>query len=409
MGEPLGSPKALPLARENLSQLLATAVTSTSLCRSEGGCSVSLNHISREMQLPPSRHSWRSQTPGGGIESHGLMRTRIAVTAAVLAALALAAAPLALAGPGGISPPSQATPSGQAISQLYWFVFAICALVFVGVEAALVTFVIRFRRRRAAPAEDEGPQIHGNTRLEIIWTIIPAAILVGIAAVVFVRTPAVQATSGTHANELVIRVEAHQFYWQYVYPGGEISLDTLVLPVNRPVRLELTSFDVNHSWWVPELTGKRDAIPNRTIELRFRPTREGTYEGHCAELCGILHAVMPTTVDVLSASEYQDRLALLQRQGEAGAAQLTLGRETWDRVCAKCHGPGGEGDVGPAIAHSATLVSADTLGELVRKGRDLPTFPGYMPPVGAGWPDFQLRALIEYVKSNDALASQQQQ
>ena len=245
------------------------------------------------------------------------MRTKPAVIAA-LAALTLASAPIALAADPGFGPPSTGSDSGEAIRWLYWFVFAICAVVFVAVETALVLFVIRFRRRGPTPSDAEGPQIHGNTRVEIIWTIIPAVILAGIAIVVLARSSAVQATGGDRSDELVIRVEGHQFYWEYVYPDGQISLDTLVLPVDRPVTLELVSYDVIHSWWVPEITGKRDAIPGRTNTLSFTPNREGTFEGQCAELCGILHAVMPTTVDVVSEAEYADRLTLLTGQDQPG-------------------------------------------------------------------------------------------
>ena len=163
----------------------------------------------------------------------------------------------AAAAPGGLGPPDPETDSGEAISDLYWVVTAVCAVVFVAVESALVLFVIRFRRRRGTPEDAEGPQIHGNTRIEIIWTIIPALILVAIAVFTFTRIPSVQAKG---SDEVRIRVEAHQFYWQYVYPNGAISLDELRLPVGRTVALELTTHDVNHSWWVPALTGKLDAI-----------------------------------------------------------------------------------------------------------------------------------------------------
>jgi cytochrome c oxidase subunit 2 len=335
------------------------------------------------------------------------MRTKPAVIV-VLAALALASAPVALADPGGIGPPSTGTDSGEAIRWLYWFVFAICAVVFVAVETALILFVIRFRRRGSVSPDAEGPQIHGNTRVEIIWTIIPAVILIGIAIVVLARSSAVQATGGDRSNELVIQVEAHQFYWEYEYPDGQIALDTLVLPVDRPVTLELVTYDVNHSWWVPELTGKRDAIYGQTNELSFTPNREGTYEGQCAEFCGILHAVMPTTVEVVSEAEYADRLALLSGQREPGAAQLALGRESWERACAKCHGIAGEGDIGPPIAKNGTLVDVDSLTELLGEGLDTPDVEGYMPPVGRGWPEFQVRALIAYISSNDQLAEPQQ-
>ena len=339
------------------------------------------------------------------------MRRSTPAVIAALVALALGAAPAALGqspGDGGISPPDSATPSGEAINQLYWFVFAICAVVFVFVEAALVLFIIRFRRRHSTP-EAEGPQLHGNTRLEIIWTIIPAVILVGIAVVVLARSSAVEATSGSRANELVVEVQGHQFYWQYVYPDGQIAIDTLVLPVDRPVRLELVSYDVNHSWWVPELTGKRDAIPGRTNELSFTPTREGVFEGRCAELCGVFHTFMPTTVEVVSESGFQDRLQLLSGQDQPGATQLALGRETWDRVCAKCHGLAGEGDLGPQVAENPMLVDAQDLSELLEDGLDTPDNETYMPPVGRGWPDFQVEALIAYIRSNERLAPPQQE
>ena len=339
-----------------------------------------------------------------------MRRSTPAVLAAALAVLALGAAPAALGqepANGGFGPPDSATPSGEAINQLYWFVFAICAVVFVAVETALVLFVIRFRRRRSSPEGAEGPQIHGNTRLEIIWTAIPAVILVGIAVVVLARSSAVEATSGSRANELVIEVQGHQFYWQYVYPDGEIAVDTLVIPVDRPVKLELVSYDVNHSWWVPELTGKRDAIPGRTNVLRFTPVEEGVYEGRCAELCGVLHTVMPTTVEVVTQAQYEDRLQLLAGQDEPGASQLALGRETWDRVCAKCHGLAGEGDLGPPVAQSSKLVTSEALIDLLENGQDLPANEGYMPPVGRGWPPFQVEALIAYIRSNERLAAPQ--
>ena len=330
-------------------------------------------------------------------------RTKPAVIAATIAGLALAAAEPALA-QSGVGPPTSGTPSGRAINELYWFVFGICAVVFVLVETALILFILRFRRRPTTEPGAEGPQIHGNTRLEIIWTLIPAAILALIAVVVLVRTPAVQATGDTE-GELVVRVEGHQFYWQYVYPEGQIAIDTLVLPVDRPVRLELQGMDVNHSWWVPDLAGKRDAIAGRVNVLRFRPTAEGSYEGECAEFCGIFHAVMPTTVDVVPEAEFEERLALLTGQEQRGAAQLALGRESWDRACAKCHGPTGEGDLGPPIARSGQLVDEEALTTILMEGVDNPGVPGRMPPVGRGWPQFQVQALIEYIRSNERLAA----
>jgi mono/diheme cytochrome c family protein len=116
---------------------------------------------------------------------------------------------------------------------------------------------------------------------------------------------------------------------------------------------------------------------------------------------------MPTKVEVVSRAEYANRLQLLTGQDQPGAAQLSLGRETWDRACAKCHGLAGEGDLGPLVAQSPKLVNAETLTELLENGQDLPANEGYMPPVGRGWPPFQVEALIAYIKSNPALAPPQ--
>jgi cytochrome c oxidase subunit 2 len=326
------------------------------------------------------------------------MAGRALLAVAVLAFVGSSAG-AALATPGGLGPPDPRTSSGETISEIYWVVFAICALVFVLVETALVLFIIRFRRRRDVPEDAEGPQIHGNTRLEIIWTIIPALALLGIAVYVFARTPAVQATPDG-GQEVRIRVEAHQFYWQYEYENGAISLDTLRIPVDRPVVLELTALDVDHSWWVPELTGKKDAIPGRTNELSFTVDEEGTYEGYCAEHCGVQHSVMATTVEVVGQSDFDrwvESKAVTQPSEE-------LGRETWEAACAKCHGLEGEGDVGPPIAGNGTLLNRRALRDLVvLEGQNTPNIDGYMPPVGRGWVTVQLDSLMAYIRSNRTL------
>jgi cytochrome c oxidase subunit 2 len=319
-----------------------------------------------------------------------------AVSIAVLSVL-VAAAP-AQAGNGGLGPPSPQTPSGEAISRLYWIVFGVCAVVFVLVEGALIYFIVRFRRRRDTPEQAEGPQIHGNTRLEIMWTAVPAIILAAMAIFTFTQIPAVQARGVANDNPLLVKVEGHQFYWQYVYPNGAISVDTLTLPVDQPVQLELTAYDTIHSWWVPSLTGKMDAIPGRTNTLRFVPQTIGQFEGKCAELCGVQHTVMLTTVNVVSKADYQSFLASAQ-------AGPDLGKQTWDGVCAKCHGLAGEGDVGPAIAGNPALMTEASLTKLLHEGQNTPQLPSYMPPVGITWPESQIAALIAYVKSNKTLST----
>ncbi|MBW3592750.1 MAG: cytochrome c oxidase subunit II, partial [Actinobacteria bacterium] len=268
---------------------------------------------------------------------------------AVFAGVLLALAPEAMAQyRGGVAPPEAATESGEAINQLYWVVTTIAAVVFVLVEAALLFFIFRFRRRPGVPADAEGPQIHGNTRLEVIWTVVPTIILIALAVFTIAKIPDVEASTGESArgDALHVVVDAHQFYWQYEYENGALSFDTLYVPVGRRVTLDLTSADVPHSWWVPELTGKRDALPGQVNLLSFRPEREGTFtNGKCGEFCGIQHAAMLTTVEVLSAEEFEEWLADNEAPDE-----VELGREEWEAACAKCHGPNGEGDIGPAVA-----------------------------------------------------------
>jgi cytochrome c oxidase subunit 2 len=294
------------------------------------------------------------------------------VAAVSIAVLSAFAAGSAFAAPGGIGPPGPDTPSGEAISRLYWVVLGLCAVVFVLVETALILFIIRFRRRRDTPESAEGPQIHGNTRLEIIWTAIPALLLAALAI--------------------------FTFYWEYRYPAGEVTVNILYLPVDEPVELELTGMDVIHSWWVPALTGKMDAIPGRINSLRFVPETTGDFEGKCAELCGIQHAFMPTTVTVLDRGEFESTLASQQEEP-------ALGKATWEGACATCHGLSGEGDVGPSIAGNGTLSNEEGLKTLLENGQNTPQFDYYMPPVGRGWPPEQLAALMAYIKSSKTLST----
>jgi mono/diheme cytochrome c family protein len=175
-------------------------------------------------------------------------------------------------------------------------------------------------------------------------------------------------------------------------------VNILYLPVDEPVELELTGMDVIHSWWVPALTGKMGAIPGRINSLRFVPETTGDFEGKCAELCGIQHAFMPTTVTVLDRGEFESTLASQQEEP-------ALGKATWEGACATCHGLSGEGDVGPSIAGNGTLSNEEGLKTLLENGQNTPQFDYYMPPVGRGWPPEQLAALMAYIKSSKTLST----
>ncbi len=321
-----------------------------------------------------------------------------------LFAAVLLVLPFTFAAPPGGALPDPATESGRAIADIYWFVLAVSALVFLLVEGALILFIFRFRRRPDADDDAEGPQIHGNTRVEIAWTIVPALLLVAIVVFTLVRLPAVEAApdGGDDAEEIGVR--AHQFYWEYRYANGALSFDVLYLPVDRTASLRLTSPDVVHSWWVPELTGKRDAIPGRTNFLHFKPTRTGVFaNGRCGEFCGIQHAVMRTRVEVLEQDEYERWLEdNAPPWTEAELAEI--GEGEWFAACAKCHGDEGEGDIGPPIQGHPALTDFELLRRLLYEGQDQEGVPGVMPPVGLGWTDEQIQALIEYAAATPPLA-----
>jgi cytochrome c oxidase subunit 2 len=303
----------------------------------------------------------------------------------------------------GAFPPDSSTSSGDAINEVYYVVLGLATVVFVLVEIALILFIFRYRRRLPGTGHDvEGPQIHGNTRVEILWTLVPAILLVALASYTFARIPDVEAKPGAGDEPLVVEVTAHQFYWQYKYPNDALSFDTLYLPVDRPVTLRLNSADVPHSWWVPELTGKRDAIPGQTNELNFTPRDTGTFEnGVCGEFCGIQHARMTTRVQVLAASGFE---AWVARNAPGTVDATALGEAEWRASCAKCHGFEGEGGIGPAIAGNAALTNAETVRRLLYEGQDLDTNEGFMPPTGKGWTRAQIEALVAYVESNETLS-----
>jgi cytochrome c oxidase subunit 2 len=281
---------------------------------------------------------------------------------------------------GGLTPVPPASSGAGDIQDVYVFIGAFASAIFLIVTIPLALFVIRFRRA-GRDRTFEGPQIRGNVRLELAWTAIPILILVAIGAFTFVKLPGVRAAGAT--PDLVVEVEGRQFSWRFVYPNGAVAFDTLRLPVNRNVELELSApdDDVIHSFWVPALGGKMDAIPGVRNELRIRPTRTGSFQGKCAELCGIQHGAMLFTAEVLPQAEFDRWL----RQA---AERKDLGQEIFDRVCSKCHFAAPE--YAPNIAGNPILADAEALEELILNGR------GRMPAVGETWSQREVDALVEF-------------
>jgi len=327
------------------------------------------------------------------IECH-VVRTRLPALLGLLAIIPLATAGVAAAAGGGVGPVSPQSPNASRIDTTYWFVFGFTAAIFVLVEVALVLFIVRYRSRGRG-REVEGAQVHGHARLELLWTAVPVLILVAIAVFSFYELPGIKNVPPASAagSQLDVKVQGHQFYWEFIYPNSAIAVDTMRVPQSRVVKLDVTSprFDVIHSWWIPALGGKIDAIPGNTNHTWFQARRVGTYKGRCAEFCGLFHASMASQVQVLPPAQYKTWLA-------SRAKGSGLGRETFQGTCGKCHGLQGQGGVGPALSGNPLITQRGSITALLENGGKT------MPPVGRGWPKSQLKALLSYLSTNVAKA-----
>jgi cytochrome c oxidase subunit 2 len=269
--------------------------------------------------------------------------------------LLLALAPIASA--DWITPESGGSPNANDIDTLFKIVLIIGGVIFVLVEGLLVFSIVKFRRRRGGP---EPAMVHGNTPLEVGWTIGAAAIVAVIAAITFIYLPKIKNPPNTSANgiqqlagtelaslsepktpngkALHINVVGQQYIWRFDYIGARPRLtenrpvfayESMVVPTNTTVVLQINSADVAHSWWIPKLGGKADAIPGHNNYTWFKISKPGVYRGQCAELCGNNHADMLAQVHAVSPDKFrawltQQRQEILQSQ-QALAAQRKAG------------------------------------------------------------------------------------
>jgi len=279
-------------------------------------------------------------------------RRAFALALATALAGALFLAPSAFA--DFLVPESGGSPNADQISDLYTWVLVVAAIVFVGVEGALIWCIVKYRRKKNPVAD----QIHGNTNLEIGWTVGAAVVLVILGVITFVMLPGIRNPPNSSAaglnlsgpqyavkgggkqppngRSLNIQVNGQQYVWRFTYPDNTpnntfdnvFAYEQMVVPTDTTVTLNIKSQDVAHSWWIPELGGKFDAIPGYTNHTWFKISKPGVYKGQCAELCGRNHANMVAEVRAVTPAQYRVWYAAKATMIKAANAAAAKARPT---------------------------------------------------------------------------------
>jgi cytochrome c oxidase subunit 2 len=253
------------------------------------------------------------------------------------------------------TPQSGGSPNANEINSLYKIELVIALVIFVAVEGALLYALVRFRARKGAIAA----QIRGNTRLEVSWTIGAALILVALAAITFAKLSSIEdpRNSGPEGLQLAsasggqllasnhrlppnrkaleIHVIGRQYIWQFVYPGAAepdglgapYSYEEMVVPTNTTITLDIVSLDVVHSWWIPQLGGKFQAVPGYHNYTWFKVPNPGLYRGQCAVMCGRGHARMMAVVRAEPPAQFEEWLARQKQLLNEANAQAKIARE----------------------------------------------------------------------------------
>ena len=256
---------------------------------------------------------------------------------------------------GDAGPQDFLTPEGPVAERadgLWDITFAIAVIIFVIVEAVLVFTIVKFRRRPGR----EAAQFHGNTKVEVVLTLIPTLILAGLAV------PTVKAIADLAErpkDALEVTVLAKQFWWQYTYTDEDVvTANEMHVPTGQPVFLTLEGEDVIHSFWIPKLTGKQDVVPGRVNHMQFIADEPGTYWGQCTEYCGLSHANMRLRVIAHEPAEFEQ---WLEDQKQPAAATVSGaaadGQEIFMQTCVNCHaieGTDAKGTSGPNLTHFAS-------------------------------------------------------
>jgi cytochrome c oxidase subunit II len=308
--------------------------------------------------------------------------------------------------------PESASTQAGPIDHLYDVLIWASVPVFVLVTTVVLFSVMKFRMR---PGEEnlDGPPIHGNTRLEVIWTAIPAVILVVLCAYAWIVLVDIEEAK---ANEMRVNVVGQQFAWTFEYPQGEgepIKSNQLYLPKDRPVRFYVKALDVIHDFWVPAFRMKVDAVPGIETRYRITPNRLGTYPVVCAELCGLGHSVMRATTRVVTPEDFEKWIAEQKAPaaaGGGGAAEEADGKTLFTdgngtaTACGSCHtlaDAGTNSETGPNLDETLADKDAAYIEEsIVEPDKEITAGfqAGLMPKnYGDTLSDEELEALVKYL------------
>ena len=311
--------------------------------------------------------------------------------------------------------PTAASSQAGPIDTLWDVLIIVSVPVFVGVQAMVLYCVWRFRMRPGQELQDGAP-IHGNTTLEVVWTLVPALLILGLCGYAYYVLDDIEEA---RANEMEIVVTGQQFTWTFEYPqnqaGGEpIRTTQLYVPEDQPLHFTVRSRDVLHDFWVPAWRMKIDAVPGIDTELRVTPEKTGRFTIACAELCGIGHAYMRQTVNVLPRAEFERWLRSEQEGGEedggTGGGEEVDGKTLFTEgngeatACAACHklsDAGSSSTTGPDLDESLADMDAAAIREaIVDPNAEIAQgfSEGIMPPnYEELFSDEELEALVTYL------------
>jgi cytochrome c oxidase subunit 2 len=256
-------------------------------------------------------------------------------------------------------PVSAATAQARSIVFLFWLILAIAAVFMVVVLGALLFVIVRFRAR---PGQTDPTPNYGNMRLEVWWTLIPAALLVVVFGFMKVELDKEVAIS---PDALEISVIGHQWWWEFRYPQNVVTANELHVPAGRQVKLMLESADVVHTFWVPDLAGKEQTVPGQTNVWTFTAEKPATYDGACAEYCGTQHGWMRLTVIADAPADFERWLSTQGQPGANTASHQDALKLYADNACGGCHTIQGvsSGTVAPNLTHigSRTTIGSGVL------------------------------------------------